>query len=114
MNIFKDHYKEYIDKGISVIPDKYMSKAAGVKDYSKYSFQFPTEAELNSWEKMSKSNIAIMLGEASGIIALDIDETRQEILDVVMPMLPKSPVVKVGAKGETRFFRYTGWSITKA
>lgn len=107
-NIFKEVGEEYLEKGISVIPDKYMSKAAGVKDYSKYSFQLPSKEEFDSWSKMSKSNIAIMLGETSGLVALDIDEVRPEILEIIMPMLPKSPVVKVGAKGETRFFRYTG------
>lgn len=108
MNIFKENYQGYIDKNISVIPDKYMSKAAGVKDYSKYGYQLPSNEELKSWENIEKSNIAIMLGQASGIVALDIDEVRPEILDIIMPLMPDSPVTKVGTKGETRFFRFNG------
>ena len=108
MNIFKEKHKAFIDAGYSVIPDKFMSKMPAIKDYSKYSFVLPTDVELESWSNIEKTNIALLLGEASGIVALDIDEDRPEILEVLMPMLPPSPVSKVGAKGETRFFRYTG------
>lgn len=109
MHIFKQHHKEYIDKGISVIPDKYQSKQAGVKGFSKYSEELPSKQDLLSWcNNLTSSNIAIMLGEASGIVALDVDTEDQAILQEILPILPKSPVEKVGAKGFTRFFRYTG------
>jgi len=108
MNIFKDNYKGYSDRGYSVIPDKYGSKLPAIKGWSNYCYKRPSKEEIQSWCNISKTNIALCLGEASGVVALDIDETRQEILDIIMPMLPPSPVSKVGAKGETRFFRFTG------
>jgi hypothetical protein len=55
---------------------------------------------------LTETNLDLALGEASGIVALDLDCTDQRILDVIMPLLPPSPVSKVGSKGETRFFRY--------
>jgi hypothetical protein len=115
MNIFKEKYRSYIDAGYSVIPDKFMMKTPAIKNWSSYCYEKPTEEELSSWsETFMKSNIAICLGTASGVVALDIDEVRPEILDVIMPMLPKSPVTKKGAKGETRFFKYTGVEHTQA
>jgi len=109
MNIFKENYLRYREKGISVIPDKYKSKQPAIKAWSTYSYQLPTEEESNSWcNSFSESNIALCLGEMSGIIALDLDTVDQKILDLILPLLPSSPVEKKGAKGFTRFFKYTG------
>jgi hypothetical protein len=115
LNIFKENYKSYINRGLSVIPDKFMMKTPAIKNWSSYCFQVPSKEELDSWSTaLTKTNIAICLGQASKVVALDIDETRPEILEVLMPMLPKSPVAKKGAKGETRFFRYTGVEHTQS
>ena len=107
-NIFASNYAPYFKRGYSVIPDRYMSKIPAIKGWSDYCYKLPTLEELTQWCSIEKSNIAIAMGEVSNIIGLDIDETRQEILDLVMPILPPSPVTKVGSKGETRFFRYNG------
>lgn len=108
-NIYADNALAYLKKGLSVIPDKYMSKQPAIKGWSKYCYELPTETEVNSWiTNITESGIAIALGEASGVIAFDVDSTDQRILDIVTPLLPTSPVEKVGAKGFTRFFRYMG------
>lgn len=108
-NIFAEYQKSYMERGLSVIPGKYGSKMPAIKDWSAYCYRLPTVDEVMSWTtNFSETNLDLALGEASGIVALDIDCTDQRILDVIMPILPESPVVKVGSKGETRFFRYTG------
>jgi len=113
-NNYKENAQAYLDKGFSVIPDKFMSKMPAIKAWSDYCFKLPTQGEVDSWSNnFDKSNIAICLGGASNVVALDIDEVRPEILEIIMPMLPKSPVVKIGSKGETRFFRYTGVEHTQ-
>lgn len=110
-HIFEEWAKAYIRKGYSPIPDKYGKKMPAIKGWSDYCYRQPTDEEVKSWcNNLTESNIAICMGPASGIIALDVDADDQEILDIIMPLLPESPVVKVGAKGETRFFRYTGES----
>jgi len=92
-----------------------MMKTPAIKAWSDYCFKKPSYKEALSWSNnFDKSNIAICLGTASGIVALDIDEVREDILKVIMPMLPPSPVTKVGSKGETRFFRYTGVEATQS
>jgi hypothetical protein len=108
-NIYELNYKRYLHTGLSVIPDKYQSKAPCIKAWTDFCFKLPNTEEVASWNRNFKeTGIALCTGKASGIIALDIDETRQEILDLIMPQLPESPVVKKGAKGETRFFKYMG------
>ena len=110
-NIYKKHVYQYIKKGISVIPDKFQSKMPAIKGWSAYCYKLPSNDEIESWISAFEtkgSGIAVCLGEASGLVVLDIDTTDQKVLDIIMPILPKSPVTKVGSKGETRFFRYTG------
>jgi hypothetical protein len=108
-NIYQDYAKKYIDKGLSAIPGKYGSKMPAIKNWSEFCFRLPNEDEIMSWfRNFSETNLDLALGKASGIVALDIDCVDQKILDVILPLLPDSPVVKKGSKGETRFFRYTG------
>lgn len=108
-NIYGKFAHQYLDKGFSIIPDKFMQKQPAIKEWSKYCYQLPTSEEVESWiNQIPESNIAIALGEASGIIALDVDTTDRRILDIIEKILPPSPVEKKGAKGFTRFFRYKG------
>lgn len=106
-NVFKEWFQQYLDKGYSVIPDKAGAKTPAIKAWTDYCFRLPSVTEAESWSKsIPESNISVCLGEASGIIALDLDAEDQRILDIIMPLLPSSPVAKIGSKGETRFFRY--------
>ena len=99
-NHYLDWQKLYRQKGFSVIPGKYGSKLPAIKQWSEYCFRLPTVDENDSWcRNFSETNLDLALGEASGVIALDLDCTDQRILDVILPMLPKSPVVKRGSKG---------------
>lgn len=108
-NHYADNQKAYQQKGYSVIPGKYGSKMPAIKNWSSYCYKYPTTDEVMSWMRnFSETNLDLALGEASGIVALDIDCVDERILEVIMPMLPESPVVKRGSKGETRFFKYTG------
>ena len=108
-HLFRSNFRKYITNGLSLIPDKYGKKLPAIKAWSDYCYKLPTMDECQSWvNNLEHSNIALCLGSISGIIALDIDADDKEILDIIMPLMPHSPVVKKGAKGETRFFRFTG------
>ena len=114
MNIFKQKYKAYLEAGYSVIPDRYMGKTPLIKGWSAFCDKQPSEQECEGWVgQFSDTNIAVTLGAASGIIALDLDTVDQAILDLIYPILPESPVVKRGAKGETRFFRFMNEATAK-
>lgn len=113
-NHFAENQKAYQAAEYSVIPGKYGSKQPAIRNWSEYCYRFPTTDEVMSWVRnLEETNLDLCLGEASGVIALDIDCVDQKILDVILPLLPESPVVKVGSKGETRFFRYTN-EVTEA
>ena len=106
---FATHGRKYLDKGFSVIPEKRGMKSPCIKDWTLFAHKKATNEECNSWMRnFPDAGLSLMTGKESGIVALDIDETRPEILAILMDFLPESPCVKVGAKGETRFFRFTG------
>ena len=108
-NIYASFASQYISKGMSVIPDKYVKKLPAIKNWASHCYEMPKKEEVLSWKRnFEESNIALCLGKASGIIALDLDTTDQKILDIILPLLPESPVEKRGAKGFTRFFKFTG------
>ena len=109
MHVFKDNYKNYIDAGFSVIPDKYKMKTPAIKGWTDYCYKNPTLDEAEGWSNnFTCTNMAVCLGEASGIIALDFDSTDETVIKLLEPILPKSPVGRIGAKGWARLFRFRG------
>lgn len=109
MSIYSEFCLEYLKKGLSVIPDN--GKKPMVKNWTEYCERQPTKEEVMEWcSNMPKANIAVCLGKQSGIIVLDFDETDPELIKVIEPLLPESPVERFGSKGFARFFRYSGES----
>lgn len=107
MNIFKDNFLKYLKAGYSVIPD--IGKKPCVKKWQEYCTRQPNKNEIDEWVgKFPNANIAICCGEQSGVIALDFDELDPEIIKIIEPLLPPSPVERVGSKGFVRFFQWNG------
>jgi hypothetical protein len=109
MNIYEKWYKKYLGAEFSVIPDRQSSHAPLIKNWTRFCDNRASIDEASTFiEKETSSNLAVCLGRASGIIALDLDCNDPEILDIILPFLPPSPVEKVGSKGWTRFFAFNG------
>lgn len=106
MTIYKDNCLKYLKAGYSVIPDR--GKKPMIKGWQEFSKRLPTQIEVNTWCGIKDAGIAIMLGGVSGIIALDFDEIDPEIIKIIKPILPDSPVERFGSKGFVRFFQYSG------
>jgi hypothetical protein len=110
-NIFKEFGPLFLDKGYSPIPDKYKGKMPAIKAWSDYCERKPTLEEVRQWsESIPESNISLALGEAGGVIAVDVDTEDEELLELIRQHLYPSPYEKVGNKGFTRFYRYTNES----
>ena len=108
-HVYKDNYKAYLNAGYSVIPDKFKMKMPAIKKWADYCYRLPTLDEAREWvDNFDQTNMAVCLGEASGIIALDFDADDPKIVSLLEGILPQSPVGRVGAKGWARLFRYNG------
>jgi len=109
LNLFKEYAMEYTQKGYSVIPDKSHTKQPHIRQWNAYCTRKPEIHEIEKWgNAFDNSNIAVCLGSASGIIAIDFDCVDPDIIKLVEGLFPPSPVEKIGSKGWTRFYRYMG------
>lgn len=96
-------FREYVEAGYSVFPVG-SNKRPAIKEWKPYQTRLPTEEELLLWEKQyANCGIALVCGEISKVLAVDIDTEDED----VRRSCPKSPVVKSGnPKKETRFFYF--------
>jgi len=94
----KDLMQQYINEGYQVIP--VLGKVPMIKNWQKFSLaKVPDSPMLMK----GMTGFGLVLGPASGVVAVDIDTDDIEILNSI----PKSPVVRRGKKGEVRFFQHS-------
>jgi hypothetical protein len=110
-------FSEYAKKGICAIPIrpgfKYPGKktASGVwtnLEWKPYYTALPEEATLKEWDSWHDAGIGIALGAVSGIVALDFDHDVDGSHEKIQALIPDSPCKKVGLKGFTAFYRWSG------
>lgn len=107
--IFRDNAPFYWAAGIPVMPLKVRSKAPILNEWVAYGKVAPTKAIQGHWlETYPHSNIGLPFGLASGLCAIDIDTIDQNLVDIIMDILPHSPWVRVGKKGCGLIFRWQG------
>ena len=59
-HIYKKEAPKYLEKGYSVIPDKYMSKEPAIKGWSGYCYKMPESNEVKSWiNNLSQSGMTL-------------------------------------------------------
>lgn len=108
-NIFASTAPAYYAKGIPVIPLYSREKRPVPMDWSRY-HDIPVEPEVQEeWlEQCSGGNIGVVLGAQSRMCALDIDTEDDALIQLIRKLVPKSPWVRIGAKGMVLMFRYSG------
>lgn len=97
--------------GLSLIPIKPGSKIPLVK-WEQYQVCVPTLEDVTQWfENEQDLNVAIVTGELSGVVVLDVDEhgdvAGQASLAAKGWTLPRTPSVKTG-RGRHYYFRHPG------
>lgn len=103
LKVVKRMFTKYFELGLALIPVKRGNKNPIINGWQQYCKTKPTVEQITYWEHHHKGcNYGLPLGPANGIVALDIDTDNP----ITLKMCPQSPLVKRGAKGETRFFRY--------
>jgi len=100
-NLFT-YYKEL---GFCCIPIVPKTKRPAIPSWQKFQYAFPADEECEEWDKklaMGLVGIALVCGENSGVIAIDLDSTDW------FDLFPLGGCRKVGERGETRLYSYSG------
>lgn len=109
MAIFGDFAARYHDMGYNVLPLRPMTKRPFSNGWSEWCHRKQQSFQVDSWASSHADfNIGIVLGEASGIIALDFDNDVNGLHAKIEALVPGSPARKKGNKGYTSFYRFNG------
>lgn len=108
-NIFADNAAPYWAVQMPVIPLRSMEKKPIPFGWQNFHDSMPDEKTRNGWLKQYPTgNIGLPLGKQSGVIALDIDTTDEELIRLIQETLPPSPWIRYGMKGKVLAYAYTG------
>ena len=99
----------YREHGYAPIPVRPGSKAPCITHWSRWCRELPPPELVEAWgRRYPGAGLAIALGPASGILALDLDYDVNGLHVRVLEAAGTSPVAKRGVKGITYFFRHAG------
>jgi hypothetical protein len=110
VTLFSDAATPLRERGYSTIPLFPREKKPAIDKWSKFCTEQPTDEEFTRWSGWANMGVSVCLGSASGIIAVDFDNNVDDLWKSIVAMLPDSPVKKVGLKGFTGFYKYSGES----
>ena len=104
---FKEEARALYEAGYSPVPLIARDKRAYLENWSKYCVDRMSVREVKKFMSKDDLNIGVALGPVSSVIALDFDDDVDDLHKKILSMVPESPVVKVGKRGFTAFYRYT-------
>jgi hypothetical protein len=99
----------YRQQGYAPVPVRPGSKAPCLPGWSRWCAELPPPALVRSWiDRYPGAGLAVALGPASGIVALDLDHDLDGLHTRILSVTGPSPIGKRGAKGPTYFYRHGG------
>jgi hypothetical protein len=103
-----------IERGLSAIPivpgekrpgEYKAGQWVGMIDWQRFCRMLPGRFHPAVWSTWPGAGVAIALGAASNLSAVDLDHGSPEVRRAIEAVLPPSPVKKKGSKGYTAFYR---------
>jgi len=102
----KEEALKYLKQGWSIIPIKSGSKLPNIASWKEYQTRLPTEKEvIQWWTKNPKDNIALVCGEISGVIVVDIDPKSGGTTEGLE--LPPTLSSRTGGGGTHLFYKWS-------
>jgi hypothetical protein len=106
---FAQYAATYLRHGYAPIPVRPGSKAPCISNWSRWCSELPPPELVRAWiRRYPDAGIAIALGPASGITALDLDHDVDGLHERILDAAGLSPVAKRGARAPTYFYRHSG------
>lgn len=96
-------FSKFHAAGLCVIP---LRRGVPQVQWSNYFDALPSEEDAAAWDSQGHKEYALVCGEVSGVIALDID--TNDNAEFYYNLAGHTPIRKLGSKGFTAFYRYSG------
>lgn len=108
--VFRSHAPDFWAAGLPVIPLRPSSKIPAVAAWNQYCSTMPKAAQRDAWLKQfPNGNIGLPLGEASGVVALDVDAAPiRKVIELMFQQSLPATWQRVGKKGAVYLFRFEG------
>lgn len=97
-SLFARHAPGLIEKGYSPVPRNAGKGRTDRPGWSDFCGRQASPEELREWLRIPGADIVLACG-FGGLVAVDVDDTRPEILDAVRGALPHCTVARFGSKG---------------
>lgn len=98
--IFGAHAQRHYEAGLQVIPLYAREKRPIIADWSRFADKPVESSTAADWiVTQQQANMGLVLGQASGLIMIDIDTDEQKVFDAIIAVLPPSPWQRKGKKG---------------
>lgn len=109
-DLFKNSAPSYWQIGLPVFPLKARSKEASLfKNWNQLAKRMPTAEEQQYWiNNWPDCNIGLPLGPQSGCVAIDIDTSDENLINIIQKVCGYSPWERVGKKGKVLLYKYSG------
>jgi hypothetical protein len=103
--VYAAEAQRYLDKGLPVVPC--FGKRAVPARWDQWCTRMPPRQEIERWNNIPWTGIALVVGPKSGISIIDIDATDPEIIAEIEKTLPPSPWRRLGRFGVALAYRAT-------
>lgn len=107
--LFGLHAPRYYARGLPVIPLQTRDKRPIIPDWSRFHDRLPTPEEQAHWlSHYAAGNLGLVLGAQARVLVIDIDTQDPALVRLITGLLPPSPWVRVGKKGQVLAYRFNG------
>ena len=109
MNIFAENAPRHWAAGLPVLPLMPREKRVLLNSWSTFCAVMPAVELQQAWLwEHADGNMGLPLGQAAGLLAIDIDTEDDKVLKLVDTICGYSPWVRRGKKGSVRVYKYSG------
>lgn len=106
----------YLKRGWAIVPAGERAKRPIVR-WQRYQLEMPSEAQVTGWfERWPKANLAVITGQISGLVVVDIDPKHGGETSLVTMMarhgiLPETVESITGGGGRHLYFAHPGYDV---
>lgn len=107
--MFRDHAAAYWAAGLPAIPLRPAQKMPIPNAWQTFATMLPDAETQADWlSRYGDGNMGLVLGPQSGMVAIDIDTTDENLIEVIRSVTPPPMWIRRGKKGAVWMYKFSG------